>query len=279
MMRRRQFLAGFAGTTATWPLVTRAQQPAMPIVGFMSARSPEDSVYVLAAFHRGLEEGGFVDGRNVKIEYRWARGDYGRLPVFAAEFVNHRVNLLVATAGDASAHAAKAATSVISIVFTTGGDPIEAGLVETFNRPGGNATGCVVWISDMEAKRFDLLREIVPGVPFFGAILNPNFPPAASQSRDLEAAALKTGRRLFIAKASNDAELDSAFLALLRERVGALVVASDPYFDTRRARIIAFAAEHHLPAIYQFREYALRPPNSTHIHGTRVPVEEPSTAS
>jgi putative ABC transport system substrate-binding protein len=254
-MKRREFIALLSGVAA-WPLAARAQQGAMPVIGFMSARSPEDSVYVLAAFHRGLEEGGFVDGRNAKIEYRWARGDYGRLPVFAAEFVNHRVNLLVATGGDASARAAKAATSVISIVFTTGGDPIEAGLVETFNRPGGNATGCVIWTNDMEAKRFDLLREIVPGVPFFGAILNPNFPPAESQLRDLETAALKTGRRLFIAKASNDAELDAAFVALLRERVGALVVASDPYFDTRRARIIAFAAEHHLPAIYQFREYA-----------------------
>jgi ABC-type uncharacterized transport system substrate-binding protein len=255
-MRRREFITLLGGMAASWPLAAGAQQSAMPVIGFMSARSPEDSVYVLAAFHKGLEEGGFVDGRNVKIEYRWARGDYGRLPVLAAEFVNRRVNVLVAAGGDASARAAKAATSAISIVFLIGSDPIEAGLVESLNRPGSNATGYVILSDVMEAKRLDMLREIVPGVPLFGAILNPNFPPAAGQLRDLEAAAPKIGRRLIIAKASNDAELAAAFAALLRERVGALLVASDPYFDTRRARIIAFAAEHRLPAIYQFREYA-----------------------
>jgi ABC-type uncharacterized transport system substrate-binding protein len=249
-MRRREFIT-LLGGAAAWP-----QEAAMPVLGFMSARSPEDSVYVLAAFHKGLQESGLVDGRNVRIEYRWARGDYGRLPALAAAFVNRRVNVLVATGGDASARAAKAATSVISIVFITGGDPVEAGLVESFNRPGGNATGCVVLSNDMEPKRLDLLREIVPGVSLFGALINPNFPPAAGQLRDLEAAAPKIGRRLFIAKASNDAELDAGFAALLHERAGALVVASDPYFDTRRARIIAFAAQHRLPAVYQFREYA-----------------------
>ena len=220
-LKRREFITLLGGVAAAWPLAARAQQPAMPVVGFMSARSPEDSVYVLAAFHKGLEEGGFVDGRNVKIEYHWARGDYHRLPAFAAEFVSRGVNVLVATGGDASARAAKAATSAIPIVFAMG-DPIEAGLVESFNRPGGNATGCVVLTVGIEAKRLDLLREIVPGVLFFGAILNPNFPPAAGQLRELEAAAPKIGRRLFIAKASNDAELDAAFAALLRERSGRL---------------------------------------------------------
>lgn len=211
----------------------------------------------LAAFHKGLEEGGFVDGRNVKIEYRWARGDYGRLPPLAAEFVNRRVNVLVAAGGDASARAATAATTAIPIVFMMGGDPVVVGLVESFNRPGGNATGCVLFTNDMETKRLDLLREIVPGVSFFGAILNPHFPLAGGQLQEFEAAALKIGRRLFIVKAADDAELDAAFAALQRERVGALVVASDPFFDTRRTRIIAFAAEQRLPAIYQFREYAL----------------------
>jgi putative tryptophan/tyrosine transport system substrate-binding protein len=166
------------------------------------------------------------------------------------------VNVLLGVGGDASARAATAATSTIPVVFTTGGDPIKAGLVESFNRPGGNATGCVIWTNEMEAKRLDLLREIVPGVSLFGVILNPNFPAAADQLRDLEAAAPKIGRRLFIAKAGNDAELDDAFAALMREGVGALLVAADPYFDTRRARIIAFAAEHRLPAIYHLRESA-----------------------
>jgi putative ABC transport system substrate-binding protein len=223
----------------------------------MSARSPEDSVYVLAAFHKGLEEAGFVDGRNVKIEYRWARGDYGRLPALASDLLGRGVTVLTATGGDASARAAKAATSTIPILFAIGGDPIRADLVKSFNRPGGNATGVVIFSNDMEAKRLDLLREIVPGVSLFGVLLNPNFPPAAGQLRDLEAAAPKIGRRIFVAKASNDTELDAAFAALLSQRVGALAVASDPYFDTRRARIIAFAAKQRLPAIYQFREYAL----------------------
>jgi putative ABC transport system substrate-binding protein len=221
----------------------------------MSARSPEDSVYVLAAFHKGLEEAGFVDGRNVKIEYRWARGDYGRLPALASDLLGRGVTVLTATGGDASARAAKAATSTIPILFAIGGDPIRADLVK--GRPGGNATGVVIFSNDMEAKRLDLLREIVPGVSLFGVLLNPNFPPAAGQLRDLEAAAPKIGRRIFVAKASNDTELDAAFAALLSQRVGALAVASDPYFDTRRARIIAFAAKQRLPAIYQFREYAL----------------------
>jgi putative ABC transport system substrate-binding protein len=255
-VKRRDFITLFGGAAAAWPLTVRAQ-PTMPVIGFMSARSPEDSVYVLQAFHKGLEEGGFVDGRNVKVEYRWGRGAYGLLPELATEFVNRRVNVPVATGGDASARAARAATSSIPIVFTIGGDPIEAGLVESINRPGGNATGCIVLSNDMEAKRLDMMREIVPGVPLFGALINPNFPPAAGQARDLEAAATKIGRRIFIAHASNDAELEVAFAALLRERVGALVIASDPYFDTRRARIIAFAAEKSLPAVYQFREYAV----------------------
>jgi putative tryptophan/tyrosine transport system substrate-binding protein len=256
-MQRREFITFIGGAAATWPLAARAQQPAMPVIGFMSARSPEDTVYVLEAFHKGLGEGGFVEGQNVTIEYRWARGDYSRLSALAAELVNRRVNVLVATGGDVSARAAGTATSVIPIVFTIGGDPIEAGLVESINRPGGNATGCIVLSSDLEAKRLDLMREIVSGVPLFGVLINPNFPPAVGQARDLEAAATKIGRRIFIARASDDAGLEVAFATLLRERVGALVFASDPYFDTRRARIIAFAAEKRLPAIYQFREYAV----------------------
>jgi ABC-type uncharacterized transport system substrate-binding protein len=256
-MRRRDFIIAIVGSTATWPLAARAQQSALPEIGFMSARSPEDSVSVLASFHNGLKEGGFIDGRNVKIEYRWAHGDYDRLPAFAAEFVGRRVKVLVATGGDASARAAKAATSSIPIVFTMGGDPVKAGLVVSYNRPGGNATGCVVLSNDLEPKRLGLLREIVPGDYRFGALINPNFPPAVDQLNDLENAARKMGRDIFVAKASNEAELGAAFAALLRERVGGLVVASDPFFDTRRASIIAFAAKNRLPAIYQFREYAI----------------------
>ena len=256
-MRRREFIALLGGAAVSWPCAARAQQLAMPLIGFMSARSPEDSVRELEAFHKGLGEGGFIDGRNATVEYRWARGDYVRLPALAAELVQRQVNVIVATGGDASARAAKAATSVIPIVFNTGGDPVEAGLVESINRPGGNATGCIILSNDMEPKRLGLMREIVPNIPLFGALINPNFPPAAGQARDIEAAATKIDRRIFIAKASNDIELEAALAMLLHEGVGALVIASDPYFDTRRDRIIAFAAQNRLPAIYQFRDYAV----------------------
>jgi len=251
---RRTFIAGVGA--AAWPLLARAQQPGMPVIGFMSARSPEDTVEVLKAFHSGLEQGGFIDGQNVNIEYRWARGDYSRLPVLATELIGRHINVLVATGGDASARAAKEATATIPVVFNMGSDPVKAGLVKSFNQPGGNVTGCVVLTETLEPKRLDLLHEIVPGVALFGAIVNPTYPPAADQLRDLEAAIPKFGRRLFVAKASNDDELTEAFVMIMRAGVGALLVTSDPFFDTRRRRIIEFAAQSKLPAIYQFREYA-----------------------
>jgi putative tryptophan/tyrosine transport system substrate-binding protein len=256
-VNRRKFISLLGGAAAAWPFAARAQQPAMPVVGFMSGRSPEDSVHLVAAFRQGLREGGFVERQNVAIEYRWARGDYGQLPALAAELVKLRVNVLAGVGGDPSARAAKAATSTIPVVFGMGGDPIKAGLVESLNRPGGNATGFTILTNEMEPKRLGLLHELVPGIPLFGAILNPNFPPAAGQLNDLEEAARKIGQRVVVARASNDSELDAALAALLRERVGALLVAADPYFDTRRDRIIAFAAQNRLPAMYQFREYAV----------------------
>ena len=255
-MQRREFITLLGGAAAAWPFAVQAQQPAMPIIGYMSARSPEDTVQVLEAFHKGLGEGGFVSDRNVKVVYRWARGDYSQLPTLAAELVQRSVTVLVGTGGELSARAAKEATATIPVVFAVGSDPVKAGLVQSFNRPGGNITGSVILSEAMEQKRFGILQETVPGVVLFGAIVNPNYPGAVDQMRDLERAAPKLGRQLFVAKASNDTQLDAAFAALLRERVGALLVASDPYFDTRRGRFIAFAAQNRLPAIYQFREYA-----------------------
>jgi putative ABC transport system substrate-binding protein len=256
-MRRREFIKLLGGATAAWPFSVRAQS-AKPMIGFMSARSLDDSGEILQAFLKGLGEVGFFDGQNVIIEYRWARGEYGRLPAFAAEFVQRRVHVLVATGGPTSAVAAKQATSTIPIVFVSG-DPVKAGVVESLNRPGGNATGSYIATSnpEMEQKRLSLLHELVPGVPLIGALLNPNFPDAARQLPALEEAARIVGRRLVVAKASNDEELNAAFALLLRQGVGALLVAADAYFDTRRDRIIAFAAQNRLPAVYQFREYAL----------------------
>ena len=256
-MRRREFIALVAGSAATWPLAARAQQPTVPLVGFMSARSSGDTGHLVAAFRQGMNEGGFVEGRNVAVEYRWANGEYDRLPALAADLVNRNVAVLVAVGGDVSAFAAKRATSTIPIVFGSGSDPVATGLVASLNRPGGNVTGVNVLTDQMEPKRLGLLHELVPGVPLIGVLLNQKFPPAARQLLELEAASRTIGQRLFVAKASNDAELDAAFTALAQQQVGALLVAADPYYDTRRERIVAFAAEHRLPAMYQFREYAV----------------------
>jgi putative ABC transport system substrate-binding protein len=257
-MRRREFIAG-VGAAVAWPYVVRAQQALQPVIGFTSARSPEDSANLLRAFQKGLkEEASFVEGDNISIEYRWARGDYALLPALAGELAERHVNVLVAVGGDASARAAKAAASQVPIVFTISGDPVEAGLVQSINRPGGNATGCIVFSTgELDAKRLDFMSEIVPGPSVLGVLVNPKYPPAIGQARYLEAAATKIGRVISIAEASNDAELETALSALLQKNIGGLVVASDPFFDSRRNRILAFAAEHRLPGIYQFRDYAL----------------------
>ncbi len=256
-MRRREFIRLLAGAGVAWPIASQAQQPAGPVIGYLSGRSPEDTVDELAAFQKGLSEGGFVSGGNVTIEYRWARGDYSRLAVLAAELVQRRVTVVAATGGENSARAAMQATATIPVVFALGADPVELGLVQSLNRPGGNATGTTILLGDMDQKRFGILQRTIPGIVRFGALVNPNYPPSADQIRDLEKAATDLGRQVFVAKASNDAELDAAFAALLHEQVGALLVASDPYFDTRRSRIIAFVAQNRLPAIYQFRANAV----------------------
>jgi len=253
-MQRREFITLIGGATV-WPLAARAQQA--PVVGWMSGRSPADSSHLLAAFREGLSETGFVEGQTVSIEYRWAHGEYDRLPALASELIGRGVTVLVAIGGDVSAVAAKQATATIPIVFGMGGDPIKAGLVTSFNRPGGNATGFTLLTSEMEPKRVGLLHELLPGARLVGALVNPQFPPAAGQLQDIEQAARTINQKLFVAKASNDAELNAALASLVDEGVKAVLIAADPYFDTRRDRIIAFAAQHRLPTIYQFREFAV----------------------
>jgi len=255
IMRRREFLAMACGAAAIWPLTALSQPLVLPVIGFMSGRSPEDSPHLLAAFRQGLGDFGFVEGQNIAIEFRWASGQYDRLPSLAAELVARRIAVLVAVGGDASAAAAKQATSAVPIVFGIGGDPVHAGLVKSLNRPGGNATGYTLLTSHLEPKRIGLLRELVPGALRIGALLGP--PGATVPARqEIEDAARKSGQHVFVAKVGSDAELDAALKSLIRERVGALLVAASAYFDARRDRIIAFTAEHKLPAIYQFREYA-----------------------
>src|SRR5262245_46924608 len=258
--KRREFIALVGGgglLLAVKVKRARGQQSAMPVIGFMSARSPEDSVHLLEAFRRGLEERGFVEGRNVVIEYRWARGDYDRLPDMAADLVSRRVNVLTAVGGDPSPRAAKRATASIPIVFGMGDDPVQDDLVESFNRPGGNVTGMTLMTTLMEPKRFGLLRDLVPDARLVGVLVNPNFAPSARQLQQIEEAAGRIGHRLVVAQASTDAELDAGFAALVKRRADALLVAADPYFDTRRDRIVGFARRERLPAIYQFREYVL----------------------
>jgi len=256
MIRRREFIT-LLGGAAGWPLAARAQQATMPVIGFMSARSPEDSAHLVAAFRRGLGESGFVEGQNVAIEFRWAHGHYDRLPALAVELVRRQVNVLVAVGGEPSPLAAKRATSTIPLVFGIGSDPVSLGLVESFSRPGGNVTGVTLMTALMEPKRLGLLRELVPSVALVGVLLNPVFPAAARQLQELEQAAQTIGQQLVVTKASTDEELDAAFAVLAQKRIGALLVASDPYFDTRRDHIVVSAAQYRMPAIYQFREYAV----------------------
>lgn len=246
-----------AGASIAAAAAAHGEQAAMPVIGFMSARSPDDSAYLLAAFRDGLAAGGFVEGRNVAVEYRWARGDYSQLPVFAAELVRLPVAVLVGVGGDASALAAKAATSTIPVIFGMGSDPVAAGMVASLNRPGGNVTGVNVLTVDIEAKRLGLLNQVVPGDGTIGALVNPSYPPAAQQIDEIQTAARKIGRPLLLLRAGTDQEIEAAFDMVGKRRAVALLVGVDPFFDTRRERIVALAAQRRVPAVYQFREYAL----------------------
>jgi putative ABC transport system substrate-binding protein len=224
---RREFLAALGAVAVAWPLAARTQQPTMPVIGFMSARSPEDSEHLVEAFRRGLREGGFVEGQNVAIEFRWPRGQYDLLPAMAADLVSRRVSVLTTAGGDPAALAAKRATATIPIVFGLGGDPVSAGLVQSVNRPGGNATGVTLLTTLMEPKRLGLLRELAPGAPLVGVLLNPRFPTAPRQLRDIEEAARTIDQRIIVANASDDAELESAFASLTGARVAALLVTAN----------------------------------------------------
>ena len=256
-MRKREFLSILLVGAVGWPLATRAQQESKLVIGFMSGRAPEESRHLLEAFRRGLKDEGFSEGVNVAIEFRWARGDYSQLPKLAADLVARQVDVLVGVGGEPSALAAKRATSTIPIVFGMGGDPVRSGLVSSFNKPGGNATGLTLLSSLLEPKRLSILRDLVPGAPLIGVLINPKNTPAIFQLEQINEAARAIAQRYFVANASNDEEIKAAFEMIVQKRASALLVAADPYFDTRRDRIVAFAAQRHLPAIYQFREYAV----------------------
>jgi putative tryptophan/tyrosine transport system substrate-binding protein len=254
-MKRREFIAALGGAAA-WPYMARAQQQVTPVVGFLHARSPDDIAYLVAAFRHGLGEAGYVEGENVSIQYRFALGNYGQLPEMAAELVRRPVAVLVA-GSDPVALAAKAATSNIPIVFAVGSDPIKLGLVANDSRPGGNATGMDILTSALEAKRLGLLHELMPQATIIGVLVNPNNSTTESQWRDLHEAARAIGLQIHALRSSTDAEIDAAFEAVAQEHIAVLVVAADPFLDTRRDKIVALAQHHSIPAMYQFREHAV----------------------
>jgi len=253
-MRRREFIS-LLGAAAAWPVAAGAQQPPMPVVGYLGLTTAEADAYLIAAFRDGLAEAGFVEGRNIAIDYLFAERDISRLPALAAELVARKVTV-VFTATTVSALAMKAATSTMPIVFAIGADPVKSGLVTSLNRPGGNLTGVSFFTNQMEAKRLGLLHEFVPKVDLVAVLLNPNNPFFDNQSNDLGEASRALGLKIHVERASSVHEIDRAFGAFAQQQAGALLVGADPYFNSQRSVVIAQAAQLRLPAIYEWREFA-----------------------
>jgi putative ABC transport system substrate-binding protein len=258
-MQRRTFISGSAATLAgpLFPTDALAEQPKkLPVIGFLSSRTPGDAAGVVAAFRQGLAETGYVEGQNVAIEYRWAEGHYDRLPAFAADLVGRKVDLIIASGGPPSVRTAKSATSTIPIVFTALGDPVGAGVVASLARPGGNLTGSSIMATELTRKRLELLSELVPQSHAIVLLVNPNSPEAEPTIRDAQEAASAKGVELHILKASTEHEIDVAFASLIQLQAGALIVGNDPFFDGRVEQLVALASRHAVPAIYYSREFA-----------------------
>jgi putative tryptophan/tyrosine transport system substrate-binding protein len=257
-LRRREFIALLGGAAAAWPVAARGQQAAMPVIGFLSGRSPSDSTANVAAFHRGLGEVGFFEGQNVEIDFRWALGHYDQLPALAADLIRRRVMVIVATGGGiTSAQAAKAATTTTPIVFVAGTDPVAAGLVAGLNNPGGNLTGVSFLIGALTAKKLELLHELLPKATAFGVLVNPNFPDTDTQLRDARAAAQALGQKLTVVNAGAAGELETAFPTLVQQGIGGLVVAADPFLNANAERLATLATRHAMPTIHFVREYVV----------------------
>ena len=252
-MKRRDFITLLGGAVA-WPLASRAQQPQIPVIGFLHSASPVERARYVTAFRQGLKETGFVEGQNVAIEYRWAESQYDRLPGLAADLVRRQVAVIFAGSLPAVL-AAKAATATIPIVFTVGGDPVKDGLVASLNRPGGNATGVSLFFGELVAKRLELLRELVPKATTIAVLLNPNNPNAESRLGDLQAAARAIGQQIHVFNVYSENDIDRAFVTFVQLGADALLVGDDPFLESRRAHIITLAARHAVPAIYDTRDY------------------------
>ena len=255
-MRRREFIT-LVGGAAAWPLAARAQQPAMPVIGFLSSRSAGEFASVVAAFGQGLNEAGYVEGQNVAIEFRWAEGQLDQLPAMAVDLVSRQVAVIIAAGGDRPALAVKAATSTIPIVFTGSDFPVKVGLVASLSRPGGNVTGASLFTSELEAKKLALLRELVPKAPLIAMLVNPTNPSAETDIEDVRKAAAAVGQQIFLLRASSERDIDAAFEAVVQQRANALLVAHDPIFLSRRDQFVALATRHAVPAIFEFREFVV----------------------
>jgi ABC-type uncharacterized transport system substrate-binding protein len=254
-MNRRSFITLAGGTVIAWPLAARAQQPTMPVIGFLNTLGQNDRPNLPAAFRRGLGETGFVDGRNVAIEYRFAENQHDRLPALAADLVGRKAAVIAATGGGASVLAAMAATRTIPIVFTTGGDPVQEGYVASLNRPGGNVTGVSMFGTLLAGKALGLLHELVPNAALIALLANPKLPESARMPSDAQEAARTLGRQLLVLHASTPSEIDAAFATMRQRRAGALLVGGDPFFSSRRQQIVALAARDAIPAMYTNREF------------------------
>jgi len=252
-VRRRELIAALGGAAAAWPLAARAQQPAMPVVGFLNGGSAWEYSRPVAAFRQSLSEAGFVENKNVIIEYRWAEGHYDRLPVLAADLVRRQVAMIAANTP--AAVAAKETTTTIPIVFTTAADPVQLGLVASLNRPGGNLTGVTNLGVEVVSKRIELVHELIPTAAMVGLLLNPTSPVAETQMTNVQAAARTLGLKVHAQYASREREIDDAFATLVQRGAGALVIGSDPFFTSRIEQLAALALRHAVPAIYQYREF------------------------
>jgi len=251
---RREFIVTLSGTAA-WPLAARAQQPAMPVIGFLRSSSIERAAHLVTAFRQGLKEAGYFEGQNVAVEYRSAEGHYDRLPALAADLVRRQVTVIVATGTLGPAMAAKAATSLIPIVFT-GEDPVRAGLVASLNQPGGNATGVSTLATELGSKHLGLLHELAPNATTIVVLNNPTSTSGERYLQDVQSTARSLGKQIRVLKAVNEGEIDAAFVAMARERPDALLVGADAFFVSRREQIVALANHYKLPAFYDYREYA-----------------------
>jgi putative ABC transport system substrate-binding protein len=255
-MRRREFITLLGGAAAVWPVAARAQQPAMPVIGFLSSLAHSDLGLVVPGLHRGLSEVGFVEGRNIVIEYRWAEGDYQRLPMLAADLVNRKVAAIAAISGTPAALAAKAATSTIPIVFAIGGDPVAPGLVPSLNRPGGNVTGASFYTSPLVTKRLDLARALVPDGSLIALLINPSNPPSVEEGRAVQAAAVALGQRFLLLHANRVDQIEDTFATIMQQQVRALIVSSNPFFFSERVKLVVLMARDALPTIFADREQA-----------------------